>query len=292
MGEIINSIGNALHFYFFDEGDFRTQDLPFMQKPFAVLALIVVYLKFCTSYGPSLMKDRKPFELRTAIKIYNIFQVLLSAFLMYEGLLYVLSKDYDIICDPITTSTEPRVYRAARSSWWYFFAKITELTETIFFVLRKKDRQVSTLHLYHHTLTVIAAWSATKFFPVGPIVLVGALNSFVHVLMYTYYFLAGLGPEYQKYLWWKKHVTLIQLVQFVIVIAHNTNGFFNNCNYPKLIHVFIIANTSLLFYMFSQFYYNNYIKPQPRKERTEEINGKVKVNNVRRTSRKSVSIGQ
>lgn len=39
-----------------------------------------------------------------------------------------------------------------------------------------------------------------------------ALNSFIHVVMYTYYGLAGLGPHMQKYLWWKKYLTWMQLV--------------------------------------------------------------------------------
>lgn len=38
------------------------------------------------------------------------------------------------------------------------------------------------------------------------------LNSIVHVFMYTYYGLSAMGPNYQKYLWWKKYLTTIQLV--------------------------------------------------------------------------------
>jgi len=38
------------------------------------------------------------------------------------------------------------------------------------------------------------------------------INSFVHVLMYTYYGLSALGPHMQKYLWWKKYLTRVQLV--------------------------------------------------------------------------------
>jgi hypothetical protein len=41
------------------------------------------------------------------------------------------------------------------------------------------------------------------------------INSFVHVLMYSYYGLAALGPKVQKYLWWKKYLTWIQLVNIV-----------------------------------------------------------------------------
>jgi elongation of very long chain fatty acids protein 4 len=40
------------------------------------------------------------------------------------------------------------------------------------------------------------------------------INSLVHVIMYGYYGVAALGPEYQKYLWWKKYLTRIQLVSF------------------------------------------------------------------------------
>lgn len=43
-------------------------------------------------------------------------------------------------------------------------------------------------------------------------IVVGALNTFVHVIMYMYYFLAALGPRIQKYLWWKKYITVMQLV--------------------------------------------------------------------------------
>lgn len=43
----------------------------------------------------------------------------------------------------------------------------------------------------------------------------GALiNSIVHVVMYSYYALSCLGPSVQKYLWWKKHITHLQLVRF------------------------------------------------------------------------------
>jgi len=39
------------------------------------------------------------------------------------------------------------------------------------------------------------------------------LNCSVHVIMYSYYGLS-LFPSLRKYLWWKKYVTLIQLVRF------------------------------------------------------------------------------
>lgn len=42
--------------------------------------------------------------------------------------------------------------------------------------------------------------------------LLGLINSFIHVIMYTYYLLAAMGPHMQKYLWWKKYLTIMQIV--------------------------------------------------------------------------------
>jgi hypothetical protein len=40
------------------------------------------------------------------------------------------------------------------------------------------------------------------------------VNSFIHVVMYSYYGLSALGPHMQKYLWWKRYLTMMQLVSF------------------------------------------------------------------------------
>ena len=47
--------------------------------------------------------------------------------------------------------------------WWYYISKLTEFADTVFFVIRKKDSQVSLLHLYHHSLTPIETWILVKF---------------------------------------------------------------------------------------------------------------------------------
>lgn len=82
----------------------------------------------------------------------------------------------------------------------------------IFFVLRKKESQVTFLHLYHHSLTPLETWICVKFIPGGHGTLGNLINNAVHVIMYLYYMVSAMGPEYQKYLWWKKHLTTVQLV--------------------------------------------------------------------------------
>ncbi|KOB72767.1 Elongation of very long chain fatty acids protein, partial [Operophtera brumata] len=91
------------------------------------------------------MRDRKPYDLKHTIIVYNISQILMSVFLVYE---------------------------MAAAVWWYFAAKLIELLDTVFFVLRKKNRQISFLHLYHHFMMPICAWIGVKFLPVPEAALV------------------------------------------------------------------------------------------------------------------------
>jgi len=51
-------------------------------------------------------------------------------------------------------------------------------------------------------------------------VVIGCLNSVVHVFMYFYYMVAAMGPKYQKYIWWKKYMTRIQLVSLSNMYQH------------------------------------------------------------------------
>lgn len=43
------------------------------------------------------------------------------------------------------------------------------------------------------------------------------LNCFVHTVMYTYYMLSAFGERVRRYLWWKKYVTVLQMVRKINV---------------------------------------------------------------------------
>lgn len=48
----------------------------------------------------------------------------------------------------------------------------------------------------------------------------GFLNTFVHIIMYTYYLLSALGPHMQRYLWWKKYLTTLQMVTYTPALIY------------------------------------------------------------------------
>lgn len=165
----------------------------------------------------------------------------------------------------------------AHGVYMYFMCKLIELLDTVFFVLRKKNRQITFLHLYHHSMMPIFCWIGVKFVAGGHGTLLGVINSFIHIIMYTYYMLSAFGPNIQKYLWWKKYLTILQIVQFIIIFLHNFQMLFTSCNFPKPLSFLLTINTGLFIYMFGSFYVNNYRKSNMRRElkTSGAINGAI-----------------
>lgn len=147
----------------------------------------------------------------------------------------------------------------ASGCWWYYISKFTEFFDTIFFVMRKRYDQVSTLHVIHHGLMPASVWWGVKFTAGGHSSFFGFLNTFVHILMYAYYMLAAMGPRVQRFLWWKKYLTLVQMVQFVLVMLHAFQLLVRNeCNYPVYFAYFIGAHALLFYFLFAKFYKQTY----------------------------------
>ncbi|CAL7952338.1 unnamed protein product [Xylocopa violacea] len=264
----------------YNKNDPRTEDWFLVSAPGPLAIILVSYIYFCTSAGPRYMKNRKPYELRNVLIVYNFAQVLLSIYLFYEGLMSGWLFDYSYTCQPVDYSDNPQALRMARAAHLYFLCKLVELLDTVFFVLRKKNRQISTLHVYHHSLMPFCGWIGVRFLPNGHVTLLGLINSFVHVIMYTYYLLSSVGPSMSKYLWWKKYLTSLQLIQFCIIFVHSLQVFFNGCNLPKVMMMILLANTGIFIYMFGSFYVENYIKNQRASEKGVEERAKNVGNNV------------
>ncbi|XP_022816394.1 elongation of very long chain fatty acids protein AAEL008004-like [Spodoptera litura] len=258
---VVQQALQGYHYVFDELSDPRTKDWWLISGPGPLLTIIATYLYFCTKAGPRYMKDKKPYNLKGVVMVYNIFQIILSLFMTVLGFSFFLTESYENKCYSVDYSDNPRAMLWASGAWWFFFAKITELLDTVFFVLRKKDRQISFLHLYHHSIMPIIGWIGVKYAAGGQSIPEGCINAFIHVVMYTYYLISGLGPQYQKYLWWKKHLTTMQLIQFCIIVYLNVNSLFSSsCNYPKYLSIFVMMNCFAFFYMFGKFYYNSYVQ--------------------------------
>ena len=61
----------------------------------------------------------------------------------------------------------------------------------------------------------MSVWFGVRFTPGGHSTFFGLLNTFVHIVMYFYYMVAAMGPQYQKFIWWKKYLTAFQMVSLL-----------------------------------------------------------------------------
>lgn len=164
-------------------------------------------------------------------------------------------------------SGSPKSLRALHLTWYYYMLKLLDLTDTIIFVLRKKDSQVSFLHIYHHAAIYITSYFSTRFYPGGHTSMLGIINCYVHVAMYFYYFLTVLRPEFIS-MKWKKTLTLFQILQFAAMVVHFSVPLFiyPACQYSKYWLSFTLAQNIFMLVMFSDFYVRSYIIRKPSKK--------------------------
>ncbi|XP_013134328.1 PREDICTED: elongation of very long chain fatty acids protein 7-like [Papilio polytes] len=230
-----------------------------MSSPIPVLAILITYLGFVLKIGPGFMRNRPPYNLKLFLVIYNIFQVVISISVFYKAVEHLLQYGLIIQNQCLTENKEFEI-KTASIVHFYFLSKITELLDTIFFVLRKRDRQVSFLHVYHHTFAVFFGWCSARFEPAYIFIFIGVLNSFVHIIMYAYYGLSAF-PNLTKYLWWKKYITKMQLVQFFLMILYLLlTPLMSSCRSSNLFILTLVINNLLFVYLFSNFYVKEYLK--------------------------------
>lgn len=253
-------------FDFFDQyGDPRVAHLSLMRTPWPVVGMCVAYLWFVKIIGPGLMRDRKAFELLNFIRVYNLGMVFWNGFgfcICCELLNYGLDT---FGCQPIDhQDRSPHAMRIINYGHGFLLSRLVEFVDTVCFVLRKKNRQISGFHVFHHFSVPIAVWFFVKFAPGGNSGIFPFLNTFIHTVMYSYYFLATFKPI-QPYLGWKKFLTQFQIVQFIIMILHSTQPLFlADCKFPRTFLYINIFFSIIFIYLFTKFYIDNYGKQTVR----------------------------
>ncbi len=189
--------------------------------------------------------------------------MIFSAYVFYEAAVAGWLTGYNWLCQNVDRNPDPNSngMRMTRACWLYFMGKFIEFTDTFFFIARKKFTHVSLLQVIHHGSMPLYGYVMVRWLPGGHETFGGTLNSFIHVFMYGYYFLASLGPHMQKYLWWKKYLTIAQMVQFIIVFVRSNLVIFEvvECGYPRQFSLISATLTFVFFCLFMNFYKSAYM---------------------------------
>ncbi|KAG9347826.1 hypothetical protein JZ751_003842 [Albula glossodonta] len=199
---------NSFVDYLFGERDSRVRGWLLLDSYLPTLSFTIVYL-LIVYLGPIYMKNRPAYSLKKVLIVYNFAVTMLSFYMLIELISAAWVGGYRLQCQSLHGAGDADI-RVAKVLWWYYFSKLIEFLDTIFFVLRKKNNQISFLHVYHHASMFNIWWCVLNWIPCGQSFFGPTLNSFIHVLMYSYYGLSTI-PSMHKYLWWKRYLTQAQL---------------------------------------------------------------------------------
>lgn len=264
--EIKNSTLYSQYLEVLDKGDPRVAEWMWMDTPVTTGAILLFYLLALRGIQ-FYMKDKKPYNLKWLLVIYNAVQVVGSFYVFYEILTVAIQSKYSLTCEPVDYSTDPLPMRMLSAMWWFYFSKAVDLFDTMFFALRKKSNQITFLHVFHHLTMFPYGWFGLKYVGGGQTFFLCMFNSFVHTVMYSYYALSAIGPHMQPYLWWKKYLTQLQLVQFFAVMAHSiANYMAEDCAFPKKHSLGYLAYGFVITLFFANFYIQSYIKNRNDKQ--------------------------
>ncbi|KAI9298149.1 delta6 fatty acid elongase [Neoconidiobolus thromboides FSU 785] len=152
------------------------------------------------------------FEVRLFSLFHNFCMVVLSAYMCSSILLQAYADKYTLFTNPVDHS--PNGIPMAKIIWLFYISKIPEFVDTMIMLIKQNYRQISFLHVYHHSSIFAIWWVVTLMAPNGDAYFSAALNSFIHVVMYGYYLLSALGFKSVSFV--KKYITMGQMTQFAL----------------------------------------------------------------------------
>lgn len=239
--------------------DPRSKDWYLACSPLVPIVIITIYLLFVKKWGPSFMAQRAALKIERVIIVYNALQIIACSYVAWEGLRLWIKLRYSIVCQPVDFTVNEDNAKVANLVFLYYVIKITDLLDTVFFILRKKFSHASFLHVYHHAGMVGVGYMACKFSLNGHFISLGILNSFVHVVMYSYYLYTALFPGTKVSIRVKKSLTILQLVQFALLVVHDSLPLIHStCGVEKIFCTYLIVQYTFMIVLFSDFYSKAY----------------------------------
>lgn len=246
-------------------GDPRVNNYHLMQTPWPTIGATILYYWFVRHAGPRLMRNRKPYQILPLVRVYNLMMAAWNGYGFYTGC-HLVNYGLDTIgCRPVDPyQRDEKTLNQIYYGWMFFTSRLVEFADTVFFVLRKKDTQVTSFHVFHHSSVPTCTWVFLKFLPGGNSGIFPFINSGIHTIMYTYYFLATF-PSMRPYLGWKKYLTQLQIGQFLVIIACCLQPLFiPGCKFPRAFLLFMVGFSFVFIYLFVDFYLKCYRKSAGR----------------------------
>ncbi|KAJ0406972.1 hypothetical protein P43SY_005205 [Pythium insidiosum] len=230
---------------------------PMQEYPLAdfatVFLLCIGYLVFVV-VGTLVMKSNAIPAINTSALqfVYNPLQIVLCSYMFIETLLQAYRFDYSLTPCNAFNAKQPVM---GQLMYFFYLSKLLDWCDTFFIIVGKKWKQLSVLHVYHHVSVFFIYNHLFRTSYDGDLFMTIILNGFVHTVMYLYYFVSS----HTRDIWWKKYLTMLQMIQFLLM---NLQGYLmvsRQCEtLPYKIPRMYLAYVQSLFWLFVNFYVRNY----------------------------------
>ncbi|CUG87994.1 long chain polyunsaturated fatty acid elongation enzyme-like protein, putative [Bodo saltans] len=190
--------------------------LPLMKISYVLFALIVYAVALIVLYPVGKVLGKRKHRLLGLV--HNCFLFLLSWYMCASIGLTAIAAGYTLWNNAAGVDGE-HDWRMAKLIWLFYVSKLPEFVDTFLMMLKQNYRQISFLHLYHHSTIFVIWFIVTNKAPGGEAYWSAMANSGVHVVMYGYYFgtmLFESGPIRNFLNAFKFFITKGQMTQFAL----------------------------------------------------------------------------
>ena len=192
MAEILKSIANFGVTEFEKDFDFAGPHEWVSTHWNIPIVACVTYLIFCYR-GCKDMENKKPYDLKMELAIWNALLSLFSFIGMFRTVPFLLARLMEGTYRDSVCAVAVDNYGAGPTGFWtylFILSKLPELVDTVFIVLRKK--KLIFLHWYHHVTVLLYCWHAYSTRAASGLYFV-AMNYSVHAFMYGYFCLQTIN---------------------------------------------------------------------------------------------------
>ncbi|VBB18203.1 hypothetical protein YASMINEVIRUS_666 [Yasminevirus sp. GU-2018] len=231
------------------------------------VGLILSFYMLFVYFAKTIMGSRDKIEVKLLSQVYNCVQIVSNVFIVKCCIDLMLGRPTLLESFLIGVPSDSNTIAIF---WMYAFNKLVDLIDTIFIVLKKDFRRLSTLHVSHHFLITLNIFMYACVIPrtlfSATAIFVPFINSGVHVFMYSYYLLSSIFDSVKEH---KLMITNIQMTQFVCVFIHACVCLAYDTTY----YIFPLVEclwAMYMLYMFGKFYLSQLKRSRVDKMSKEE----------------------
>ena len=207
----------------------------------------------------SYMKYRNPLNVKNYIFVWNLSLGIFSFYCFKNITLELLNSDLFLTRKSICESGLG-IINENFSRWQFYFiiSKFPEMIDTVWIVVRK--RPLTLLQVWHHFSVTLYCWVIVYSYYYnegGHGGYFAAMNSFVHMIMYTYYAIVTKSKFRSNTI--ALFITTIQIIQMILGCMIHTYKFIY-CDNKYMLELnlgFLIYGSYL--YLFMDYFYKRYI---------------------------------